>query len=40
MLFTRELPDGRRIDVYPLIFDRARLGLAAPGDLSGYLAVW
>jgi hypothetical protein len=26
------LPDGRRVDVYPITFGRARIGIAATAD--------
>lgn len=33
---SRVLPDGRRIDVYPITFGRARVGIAPRIDSPGY----
>lgn len=39
---TRLLPDGRQMVVYPLFFDRARLGVgpAGPAGVGGFDDVW
>ena len=38
---SRTLPDGRRIDVYLLLFGAGRLGITKPDyDDGGYADVW
>lgn len=43
-IFSRELPDGRWIDVIPLTFGRARIGIRGPNFSDGspdmYTDVW
>lgn len=41
-VFERELEDGRWLNVYPLTFGRARLGISkpAPHHMGGYEDVW
>lgn len=40
VIATRTLADGRRLDVTPLTFGRAKLHLAAPGNFTDYLDEW
>ena len=39
IIWRRTLPDGRVIDIIPLTFGRARLGIGWPDDV-GYQDVW
>lgn len=39
-LLTRELPDGRVLDLVPLVGGRVRLTLSASFDDDGYLEGW
>lgn len=39
-LFVRTLPDGRVVHVYPLTFDRARLGVGTDPERYGYDNEW
>jgi hypothetical protein len=39
VMVSRTLADGRRIDLVPTLFG-CRLGIAAPGDHTGYDAVY
>lgn len=38
-LYRRHLSDGRLIDVYPLTYNRARIGVGPQGSIS-YDNVW